>query len=243
MTFLLASREESGAPIDVYSPRSPLGSAISGKKVGETATYNLPNGRGRDGRDPGGGPLRRDVSPLGAAVARRPAGPPATAAGPSRARLALGAGSGRLADELRLGGATARRAVRPRSGISLMNQASTNTSDRGGTAQMNTPSIACAMATKTSCRISGGQLVDRGRVELAACRCAGARRAAGRLSDSVSRRAKIAPNSDTPIEPPICWKNIRELLATPMSFGSTLFCAISVVICIRKPMPMPSTAK
>ena len=45
VTFLLASREESGAPIDVYSPRSPLGSAISGKKVGEKATYNLPNGR------------------------------------------------------------------------------------------------------------------------------------------------------------------------------------------------------
>ncbi|MHB1431660.1 MAG: transcription elongation factor GreA [Streptosporangiaceae bacterium] len=45
VTFLLASREESGAPIDVYSPRSPLGSAIHGKKVGETATYNLPNGR------------------------------------------------------------------------------------------------------------------------------------------------------------------------------------------------------
>ena len=45
VTFLLASREESGAPIDVYSPRSPLGQAINGKKVGETATYNLPNGR------------------------------------------------------------------------------------------------------------------------------------------------------------------------------------------------------
>jgi transcription elongation factor GreA len=45
VTFLLASREESGAPIDVYSPRSPLGSAINGKKVGDTATYSLPNGR------------------------------------------------------------------------------------------------------------------------------------------------------------------------------------------------------
>ena len=45
VTFLLASREESGSPIDVYSPRSPLGTAISGKKVGESATYNLPNGR------------------------------------------------------------------------------------------------------------------------------------------------------------------------------------------------------
>jgi transcription elongation factor GreA len=44
VTFLLASREESGAPIDVYSPKSPLGSAINGKKVGEKASYNMPNG-------------------------------------------------------------------------------------------------------------------------------------------------------------------------------------------------------
>jgi transcription elongation factor GreA len=45
VTFLLASREESGSPIDVYSPHSPLGSAIAGKKVGESATFTLPNGR------------------------------------------------------------------------------------------------------------------------------------------------------------------------------------------------------
>jgi transcription elongation factor GreA len=45
VTFLLASREEVGSPIDVYSPKSPLGSAINGKKVGESATYTLPNGR------------------------------------------------------------------------------------------------------------------------------------------------------------------------------------------------------
>jgi transcription elongation factor GreA len=45
VTFLLGSREESGAPIDVYSPKSPLGAAINGKKIGETATYTLPNGR------------------------------------------------------------------------------------------------------------------------------------------------------------------------------------------------------
>ncbi|WP_326644787.1 transcription elongation factor GreA [Streptosporangium sp. NBC_01755] len=45
VAFLLASREESGAPIDVYSPRSPLGSAINGKKIGERATYTMPNGR------------------------------------------------------------------------------------------------------------------------------------------------------------------------------------------------------
>ena len=45
MTFLLASREESGSLISVYSPRSPLGAAINGKKVGEMASYSLPNGR------------------------------------------------------------------------------------------------------------------------------------------------------------------------------------------------------
>ena len=45
LTFLLASRQESGAPIDVYSPRSPLGAAINGKRAGETATFWLPNGR------------------------------------------------------------------------------------------------------------------------------------------------------------------------------------------------------
>jgi transcription elongation factor GreA len=44
-TFLLASREESGSPINVYSPQSPLGTAINNKKVGETASYSLPNGR------------------------------------------------------------------------------------------------------------------------------------------------------------------------------------------------------
>jgi transcription elongation factor GreA len=45
VTFLLASREETGAPIDVYSPKSPLGAAINGKKIGEKATYAMPNGR------------------------------------------------------------------------------------------------------------------------------------------------------------------------------------------------------
>ncbi|MFC3997093.1 transcription elongation factor GreA [Nocardiopsis sediminis] len=45
VTFLLASREESGAPIDVYSPKSPLGSAINGKKIGDSTSYQLPNGR------------------------------------------------------------------------------------------------------------------------------------------------------------------------------------------------------
>ena len=58
VTFLLASREESGSPIDVYSPKSPLGAAIMGKKAGEKATYSLPNGRRQHGGDPRSRPLR-----------------------------------------------------------------------------------------------------------------------------------------------------------------------------------------
>ncbi len=45
LTFLLGSREDSGATIEVYSAQSPLGKAINGKKVGDEATYALPNGK------------------------------------------------------------------------------------------------------------------------------------------------------------------------------------------------------
>jgi transcription elongation factor GreA len=45
LTFLLGSREDAGAGMDVYSPQSPLGRAINGKKVGDRAEYELPNGR------------------------------------------------------------------------------------------------------------------------------------------------------------------------------------------------------
>ena len=45
-TFLLGSREEAAhATIDVYSPTSPLGEAVMGKRVGDTATYQLANGK------------------------------------------------------------------------------------------------------------------------------------------------------------------------------------------------------
>ena len=40
VTFLLASREESGAPIDVYSPRSPLGSAIAARVTSPTKVHD-----------------------------------------------------------------------------------------------------------------------------------------------------------------------------------------------------------
>ncbi len=46
MTFLLGSREIAGTTdLDVYSPTSPLGAAIDGKKVGDSTSYTAPNGR------------------------------------------------------------------------------------------------------------------------------------------------------------------------------------------------------
>lgn len=45
VTFLLASREYASADIETYSPQSPLGSGVNGKKVGEDASYELPNGK------------------------------------------------------------------------------------------------------------------------------------------------------------------------------------------------------
>jgi transcription elongation factor GreA len=46
MTFLLGSREiAEGTDLEVYSEKSPLGGAIIGKRVGESATYEAPNGK------------------------------------------------------------------------------------------------------------------------------------------------------------------------------------------------------
>jgi transcription elongation factor GreA len=46
LTFLLGSREiAEGTDLEVYSEKSPLGEAIIGKKVGESAGYEAPNGK------------------------------------------------------------------------------------------------------------------------------------------------------------------------------------------------------
>ncbi|MFH8365922.1 transcription elongation factor GreA [Streptomyces sp. NPDC018031] len=45
LSFLLASREYASSDIETYSPQSPLGSGVNGKKVGEDAAYELPNGK------------------------------------------------------------------------------------------------------------------------------------------------------------------------------------------------------
>ena len=43
--FLLGSREDSaGGDLEIYSANSPLGKALTGCKVGETVSYELPNG-------------------------------------------------------------------------------------------------------------------------------------------------------------------------------------------------------
>lgn len=44
MTFLLGSREYASSDVDTYSPQSPLGTAVNGKKAGAEASYELPNG-------------------------------------------------------------------------------------------------------------------------------------------------------------------------------------------------------
>ncbi|MCD2464772.1 MULTISPECIES: transcription elongation factor GreA [unclassified Streptomyces] len=44
-TFLLASREYASGDIETYSPQSPLGVGVNGKKAGDDAEYELPNGK------------------------------------------------------------------------------------------------------------------------------------------------------------------------------------------------------
>ena len=45
LKFLLGSREIASGEFDVYSEKSPLGSAVLGAKVGETVNYIAPNGK------------------------------------------------------------------------------------------------------------------------------------------------------------------------------------------------------
>ncbi len=44
-TFLLGAREMEDDALRVYSPQSPLGSAIIGHQKGETVSYEAPNGK------------------------------------------------------------------------------------------------------------------------------------------------------------------------------------------------------
>ena len=44
-TFLLGAREMGTGDIDVFSPQSPLGAAVVGAAVGDTVSYEAPNGK------------------------------------------------------------------------------------------------------------------------------------------------------------------------------------------------------
>ena len=44
-TFLLGAREIEDDELEVFSPQSPLGSAILGHQKGDTVTYTAPNGK------------------------------------------------------------------------------------------------------------------------------------------------------------------------------------------------------
>ncbi|MEP6817025.1 MAG: transcription elongation factor GreA [Marmoricola sp.] len=44
-TFLLGAREMANGDIQVFSPQSPLGSALIGHRVGDTVSYTAPNGK------------------------------------------------------------------------------------------------------------------------------------------------------------------------------------------------------
>jgi transcription elongation factor GreA len=59
-TFLLGSREMASMDAvehEIYSPNSPLGSAISGHSIGETVTFETPTGRTMDVEIVGATPL------------------------------------------------------------------------------------------------------------------------------------------------------------------------------------------
>ena len=45
MRFLLGSREIATDDLDVYSEKSPLGSAVLGARIGDKVSYTLPNGK------------------------------------------------------------------------------------------------------------------------------------------------------------------------------------------------------
>jgi hypothetical protein len=55
------------------------------------------------------------------------------------------------------------------------------------------------------------------------------------------RPVKIEPRTATPREPPMLRAKVAVLVATPRSRISTLFCAIRLVVPIRKPRPEPTS--
>ena len=119
-----------------------------------------------------------------------------------------------------------------------MNQASTGITMVNSTAQRKTCEMASERPPSTASRAWAGSSLSFSRSIPAP---ASPPPKAPTALELASRLAKIAPNSEMPNEPPIDRKKVAAPLAAPRSFCSTLFCAISIVVCMRKPMPTPST--
>jgi transcription elongation factor GreA len=43
--FLVGSREDTSVDIDVFSPQSPIGQAVTGRRAGDTVSYDTPAGK------------------------------------------------------------------------------------------------------------------------------------------------------------------------------------------------------
>ena len=126
-----------------------------------------------------------------------------------------------------------------RSGTSLMNQASTGTATVKTTAQKKTCEMASDRPPSTASRIGPVSFLSASRSIAPPSPPEPAN--AAPAAESARRLAKIAPKRETPNEPPMDRKKVAAPLAAPRSFCSTLFCAISIEVCMRKPMPTPST--
>ena len=162
-------------------------------------------------------------------------------------RLASGGGVNGLTPAVSVGDPLAACCGRaPRSGTLRMNAASTGTSTATNVDQKNTDEAAVAMPCSSADTSCAGMLFRAPAVSPARPPPEEIRPAAAGPSrlvrSSVNTWLKMAPASETPNEPPIDRKNVVALLATPRSFGSTLFCEISIVVCMRKPIPRPSTS-
>ncbi|GAB3960382.1 hypothetical protein GCM10027614_82100 [Micromonospora vulcania] len=57
---------------------------------------------------------------------------------------------------------------------------------------------------------------------------------------SVTRRARTAPSTETPMVPPSDRKNATLALAAPMSLSATVFCTARTRFCMVMPTPVPT---
>ena len=101
--------------------------------------------------------------------------------------------------------------------------------------------VSCAWASWSTTAALAGSATTAGS-------CVAARNA-GSLNASANRAAMRSPtvpnridrNTAVPSVPPICRKNVAELVATPMSVAGTAFCTASTMGCRLPPSPRPNS--